>query len=373
MTGPPPITLPPITLSAAPAARATPPARQVSFVAPCHNEEANVVLLIETISALWAEIAARFPGLSGYEIVLVDDGSTDRTWDWIEAAVAARPEVVGLRLSRNYGHQPALLAGLLAARGDAVISLDADLQDDVSVIPDMLAAHLAGDEIVFGVRNDRSSDSAFKRLTATGYYRLLAALGVEVVHNHADFRLMGRRAIEALRAHDERNLYLRGLIRSFGFRSSTVAYARRPRGAGETSYTLRRMLLLALDGVTAFSVKPLRYIFHLGLLISLFAAGYILYAVAGALMGRTVSGWASLVVSIYLIGGLQIMGIGILGEYLGRVYVETKRRPAFLVDETLRHAEAGQARARDEAGGEAEDGVEHGAKAPDTGARRAAG
>lgn len=310
---------------------------RLSFVAPCHNEEANVVALIEALAALWPDLAARFPRLAGYEIVLVDDGSTDRTWAWIEAAAAARPEVVGIRLSRNFGHQPALLAGLLSATGEVVISLDADLQDDISVVPEMVAAHLAGDEIVFGVRGDRSSDGAFKRLTARGYYRLLAALGVEVVHDHADFRLMGRRAIEALRAHDERNLYLRGLIRSFGFRNSTVAYTRRPRAGGETSYTLGRMLLFALDGVTAFSVRPLRYIFFVGLLIALFSLGYILYATAAALLGATVSGWASVVVSIYLIGGLQIMGIGILGEYLGRIYVETKRRPAYLVDAVVRH------------------------------------
>lgn len=331
-------------LSPAPTVAAPPKAHpktlQLSFVAPCHNEEANIAALTDALAALGQDIATRFPGLAGYEIVLVDDGSTDDTWQQIEAASAARPEVVGVKLARNYGHQCALLAGLMAATGDAAISLDADLQDDISVIPDMVAAHLAGDEIVFGVRSDRSSDTAFKRLTAIGYYRLLAALGVDVVHNHADFRLMGRRALEALRAHEERNLYLRGLIRSFGFRSSTVPYVRKPRAAGRTSYTLGRMLLLALNGVTAFSVKPLRWIFYIGLLISLFSAGYILYAVAGALAGRTVSGWASLVVSIYLIGGLQIMGIGILGEYLGRVYIEAKRRPLYLVDQVVRQDDA---------------------------------
>jgi len=309
----------------------------VSFVVPCFNEEANIDPLLDALDRIWVTARSTCPGLLTCEVVLVDDGSVDGTWDLIAKASARRPEVVGIRLSRNFGHQPALLAGLLAATGDAVISLDADLQDDIGVVPKMLEAHLKGDEIVFGVRDDRSSDSAFKRVTAQGYYRLLAALGVDVLHNHADFRLMGRKSIEALRQYGERNLYLRGLIRSFGFRNSVVTYARLPRSRGETGYTLRRMLMLALDGVTSFSVQPLRYIFYLGLVISLLASGYILYAIFKALTGVTVSGWASLVVSIYLIGGIQIMGIGILGEYLGRTYMETKRRPSFLIDEMIRH------------------------------------
>lgn len=313
----------------------------VSFVVPCYNEQENIPALLAALDRIWAAARQACPGLSGCEIVLVDDGSADATWDLIAQATATRTDTVGIRLSRNFGHQPALLAGLMAATGDAVISLDADLQDDIGVIPRMLAAHLAGDEIVFGVREDRSSDTAFKRITAQGYYRVLAAMGVDVLHNHADFRLMGRKSIEALRQHGEHNLYLRGLIRSFGFPSSVVTYARKPRTAGESGYTLRRMLLLALDGITSFSVRPLRWIFYLGLLISILAFGYIVYAVTMAFAGVTVSGWASLVVSIYLIGGIQIMGIGILGEYLGRTYMETKRRPAFLIDEVMRHADAG--------------------------------
>jgi len=310
---------------------------KITFAVPCYNEEDNIAPLLSALDAVWAIVTRRFPCLTAWEIVLVDDGSTDTTWDRISRAAEDRPEVVGLRLSRNFGHQPALLAALLSATGDAVISLDADMQDDPDVIPRMIEAHLKGDEIVFGVRNDRSSDTAFKRITAQGYYRLLAALGVDVLHNHADFRLMGRKSIEALRQYDEKNLYLRGLIRSFGFRNSVVTYARQPRSRGETAYTLRRMLLLALDGITSFSVRPLRYIFYLGLIISVFAAGYIVYAAVKAMTGVAVSGWASVVVSIYLIGGIQIMGIGILGEYLGRTYMETKRRPSFLIDELIKH------------------------------------
>lgn len=330
-------TLGPATAVTAPRPRAARRPETVSFVIPCFNEEANIAPLLAALDRVWSAAQAACPTLTRREIVLIDDGSRDATWDLIAEASAARPEVVGLRLSRNYGHQPALLAGLMQATGDAVISLDADLQDDISIIPRMLDAHLKGDEIVFGVRSDRSSDTAFKRMTAQGYYRLLAALGVDVVHNHADFRLMGRKSIEALRQHGETNLYLRGLIRSFGFRSSTLTYARQPRSRGETGYTLSRMMLLALDGITSFTVKPLRYIFYIGFLISLLAFGYILYAVGQALRGVTVSGWASVVVSIYLLGGIQIMGIGILGEYLGRTYMETKRRPGFLIDEIVRH------------------------------------
>lgn len=309
----------------------------VSFVVPCFNEDANIGPLLAALDQIWATVRVISPGFLTCEVVLVDDGSTDRTWALIAEASARRPEVVGIRLSRNFGHQPALLAGLLAATGDAVISIDADLQDDIGVIPQMLEAHLKGDEIVFGVRDDRSRDTAFKRITAQAYYRLLASLGVDALHNHADFRLMGRKSIEALRQYGERNLYLRGLIRSFGFRNSVVTYARRPRERGETGYTLKRMMLLALDGITSFTVQPLRYIFYLGLLISFAACCYIFYAVFQAVTGVTVSGWASLVVSIYLIGGIQIMGIGILGEYLGRTYMETKRRPSFLIDDMVRH------------------------------------
>jgi glycosyltransferase involved in cell wall biosynthesis len=307
----------------------------ISFVAPCHNEEANVERLVIVLEQVWASLRSRFSSLQSWEIVLVDDGSTDGTWALIQALSASRQHIRGIKLSRNFGHQAALTAGLHAATGDMVVSLDADLQDDVSVIPKMVLKHLEGAEIVFGVRNDRSSDSFFKRTTAVGYYRLLTALGVSVVHNHADYRLMGRKSLEALRRHSERNLYLRGLISSFGFRTAEVPYARQARKYGQTSYSLRRMLLLALDGVTSFSIRPLRYIFYIGFFISLFSACYIIFALFGALLGLTVPGWTSLVVSIYLIGGIQIMGIGILGEYIGRIYLETKQRPAYLVDEMV--------------------------------------
>lgn len=311
----------------------------LSFVVPCYNEQASIGPLLDALSKIWAAAQDAHPQFNACEIILIDDGSTDATWDIIFDATTKHRNLVGIRLSRNFGHQPALLAGLMAAKGDAVISLDADMQDDIGVIPDMLGAFLRGDEIVFGVRKERSTDNAFKRFTAQSYYRLLAGLGVDVVYNHADFRLMGRKAIEALRQYDEHNLYLRGLVRSFGFRSSIVSYARQARRLGESGYTMRRMLLLALDGITSFSIRPLRWVFYLGLLISLLASCYITYALAMALSGATVSGWASIVVSIYMIGGVQIMALGILGEYLGKTYLETKRRPSFLIDEIVQHVE----------------------------------
>jgi len=311
----------------------------VSFVAPCYNEEANVEAFIDAILGLWDRIKTEIPSLGSCEIVLVDDGSSDSTWDLIRSASRRRPEVVGVRLSRNFGHQAALLSGLMTAGGDAVISLDADLQDDIEVIPAMLCAYVSGDEIVFGVRSDRSSDSVFKRISAHVYYRLLGGLGVDSVYNHADFRLMSRKALDALMQYGERNLYLRGLIKSFGFRTSTVEYERKRRERGQSAYTLRKMIVLGLNGITAFSVRPLRLFFYLGMAISTFSLGYIIYSVVMAFMGVTISGWASLVVSIYLIGGIQIIGIGILGEYIGRIYIETKGRPHYLVEEIARNEE----------------------------------
>lgn len=312
---------------------------KVSFVVPCYNEQANIGPLLEAVDKIWASACGAYPQLKSCEIILVDDGSADTTWDLIREASARAPHIVGIKLSRNFGHQPALLAGLLTASGDAIISLDADLQDDIGVVPDMLGAFLRGDEIVFGVREDRSSDSFFKRFTAQGYYRILEKLGVDILFNHADFRLMGRKSIEVLRQHSENNLFLRGLIRSFGFRHSVVTYARQERFHGETGYTLRKMLSLALDGITSFTVRPLRWLFLLGLLISTLACCYIIYALFMAITGTTVSGWASTIVSIYFIGGVQIMAIGILGEYLGKTYIETKRRPSFLIDEIVTHGD----------------------------------
>jgi glycosyltransferase involved in cell wall biosynthesis len=241
-----------------------------------------------------------------------------------------------LLLSRNVGHQHALLAGLTIAPGDVLISLDADLQDDLAVVPQMLDHYQQGHDIVYGVRGQRPSDTRLKRMTAAGFYALLRRLGVDVIDNHADYRLMSRRAIEILRQYGEVNLFLRGIVRLIGLRSAQVIYDRRERSAGSTKYSMSRMLALALDGITSFSAVPLRVISILGLLTSLFALAVSIWVLVVALTKPSaVPGWASTVLPITFIGGVQILSIGVLGEYIGKIYMETKRRPRFIVERAV--------------------------------------
>lgn len=310
------------------------PIPSLSFVVPCYNEEPVLDELLRQLSQLGQRLHDEGRISSRPVITLVDDGSSDSTWAMIRQATERLP-VQGVRLSRNHGHQAALLAGLMTSKADVVISLDADLQDDLAAVPKMLDAYRDGAEIVFGVRDKRDSDSFFKRWSARGYYALLRYLGVEIVPDHADFRLMSRKALETLRGYSEVNLFLRGLIRSIGYPSAIVTYERKPRLAGESKYPLHRMIALALEGVTSFSVMPLRYITLLGFLIALLSFGYIVYAVFGWILGLTVLGWASIVVSIFLLGGVQLVALGIIGEYLGKVYLETKRRPQFIIDTVI--------------------------------------
>jgi len=305
----------------------------LSIVVPCYNEEA---VLPETCRRL-CEVLERLRGAGRIEassrIWFVDDGSSDRTWAVIESFIASGLPVVGIKLSRNCGHQNALMAGLFTADGSAVVSIDADLQDDERAIEQMVNLHAEGNELVFGVRRDRSVDSLFKRGTARLFYRLMNALGAESIPDHADFRLMGRRSIEALKRFDEVNLYLRGVVPLLGFRSAMVHFDRRERFAGETKYPLSRMLSLALKAITSFSVVPLRLISVLGLIVSGISAAFGLWVLWAALYsGQTVAGWASTVLPIYFLGGLQLMSIGVIGEYVGKTYLETKRRPRFIVD-----------------------------------------
>jgi glycosyltransferase involved in cell wall biosynthesis len=309
----------------------------VSFVVPCHNEElvleGTAQALLELIDAQ-REIGRLGPGSL---VLFVDDGSTDRTWTLIEALARANPgRIAGLRLARNVGHQHALLAGLSTAPGDVLISLDADLQDDLAVIPQMLDYYLQGHDIVYGVRGLRPTDTRLKRMTAAGFYGLMRRLGVDVIDNHADFRLMSRRAIEMLRQYGEVNLFLRGIVRLIGLRSAQVFYDRGERAAGSTKYSLSRMSALALDGITSFSAVPLRVISILGLLTSLFALAVSIWVLVVALTKPSaVPGWASTVLPITFIGGVQILSIGVLGEYIGKIYMETKRRPRFIVDRSV--------------------------------------
>jgi glycosyltransferase involved in cell wall biosynthesis len=267
-------------------------------------------------------------------IWFVDDGSRDRTWPLIEeASTAAGSLVCGIKLSRNRGHQAALMAGLMTATGDVLISVDADLQDDLEAIPKMLNEYSAGCDIVYGVRNSRESDTFFKRFTAEGYYTLLKRLDIEIVFNHADYRLMSRRAVEALRAFPETNVFLRGLIPQLGFRSAQVEYARSERFAGESKYPLRKMLALAWQGVTSFSAAPLRAITALGLMVSVGSIGMGFWALWVRLFSDSaLPGWASTVIPLFLLSGVQLLSLGVIGEYLAKIFIETKQRPMYFVE-----------------------------------------
>lgn len=311
--------------------------RRACIVVPCYNEEAVIEDTVRQLLTLLGQQSQEGRCEADSLLLFVDDGSTDLTWSLIEdAARCNRGRVAGLRLSTNVGHQRALLAGLLTAPGDVLISIDADLQDDLTVIPQMLDLYCAGNDLVYGVRNRRDSDTVFKRFTAETFYRVMRWVGVDLVHNHADFRLMSRRAVEALRQFEEVNLFLRGIVRLIGFRSAEVFYERRARHAGVTHYSLPKMLGLATQGITSFSVAPLRIISVVGLLTFLFALAVSVWVVGIALFSRAaVPGWASTVLPVTIIGGVQILSIGVLGEYLGKVYVETKRRPRYIFEQTV--------------------------------------
>jgi glycosyltransferase involved in cell wall biosynthesis len=309
---------------------------QLSLVVPCFNEESVLPETASRLVRLFRRLIATAQISSSSQIYFVDDGSTDRTWELVQSLAAEEPAVKGIKLSRNCGHQFALLAGLLTVPGDAVISIDADLQDDVSAIPEMLEAYNRGSEIVYGVRRKREADTFLKRVTATGYYRILARLGVDVVYNHSDFRLMGRRALTALADYGEVNVFLRGIVPQLGFRSSVVQYDRLERFAGESKYPLTKMLALAWNGVTSFSAVPLRMITAMGFVISLLSIGITIWALCVRLFtDHSVPGWASTVMPTYLMGGLQLFAIGLIGEYLAKTYMETKRRPKFFIEKVI--------------------------------------
>jgi glycosyltransferase involved in cell wall biosynthesis len=306
---------------------------KLQVVVPCYNEEAVLPETIRVLEQLLDRLVARRKIAATSQVTFVDDGSRDSTWALIQAAASMHGWVSGIKLSRNQGHQAALLAGLLTASGDATVSIDADLQDDVDVIEQMVDQHHDGCDIVYGVRNDRKSDSAFKRTTAQAFYRLLALFGAEVVHNHADFRLMSRRAIEALRQYHEVHLFLRGIVPLLGFQTGVVYYARRSRFAGTTKYPLRKMLRLAIDGVTSFSTVPLQLVTLIGLALFVSTMAVSAWAMwVSFFTDRGVPGWASTVLPLYFLGGVQILCLGILGEYLGKVYGETKGRPRYFID-----------------------------------------
>lgn len=311
-------------------------APRLAIVVPCHNEQE---VLHDTCAALLARLdQLRGEGQVADDsyVCLVDDGSTDRTWSLIGELHAANPGVQGLKLTRNFGHQGAVLAGMLECEADAVITIDADLQDDDACIAAMLRDYHAGHQIVLGVRADRSSDTWAKRSFAQAYYRLLRLVGIEVAVNHADCRLMSRRAVQELRQYPESNLFLRGIVPLLGLSTSTVRYARRPRAAGQTKYPARRMLSLGWEGITSFSVAPLRLVAALGFLIALASLVVTAWALTVKLVfDAAVPGWASTVVPLYFLGGVQILCLGVIGEYVGKIYLEAKRRPRYAVETRL--------------------------------------
>jgi glycosyltransferase involved in cell wall biosynthesis len=309
----------------------------LSIVVPCYDEEDVLPETSRRLAGLIDDLIAERLLDAGSAIYFVDDGSRDRTWDLICDLHKARPERFhGIKLSRNRGHQNALLAGLRHAPGDAIISMDADLQDDPMVIPDMIRRFQAGCDIVYGVRRARDSDTRFKRWTARRYYRLLTGLGVDIVPDHADFRLMSRRVITAMAGYGEVNLFVRAIVPLLGFRTDKVFYDRPSRFAGESKYPLVRMVTLALDGITSFSMQPLRLITGIGITVSVIAFLVGFWAIYIAFVSpRAVPGWASVVVPVSFIGGLQLLCLGIVGEYIGKIYLETKRRPIFEIEETI--------------------------------------
>jgi polyisoprenyl-phosphate glycosyltransferase len=306
---------------------------KLAIVIPCYNEQSVLPETNRRMSLLLRRLMDAGKISPDSQVCFVDDGSSDRTWDLIESIVAADIHVVGIKLSRNRGHQNALIAGLFTADGDAIVSVDADLQDDIDAIEEMLDRFRAGDEIVYGVRKRRRTDTFFKRATAQSFYSVLSLLGMESVYDHADYRLMSRRAVECLKTFREVNLYLRGIIPMLGFRSSVVYYDRASRFAGESKYPLRKEVALALDAITSFSLVPLRLVTLAGFLIFLCSLAVTVWALWLRFVTRSaIPGWTSIVLPMYFLGGIQLFCIGMIGEYLGKVYSEVKARPRYCIE-----------------------------------------
>ncbi|HPE16696.1 MAG TPA: glycosyltransferase family 2 protein [Oscillospiraceae bacterium] len=309
--------------------------KTVYLVVPCYNEEEVLPETHRRLSEKLAGLVASGEVSPESRILFVDDGSRDGTWGLISGYAAGDGRVCGVKLAHNRGHQNALLAGLMTAMPhcDCAVSLDADLQDDIDALDEFLTKFRAGNDVVYGVRRRRDTDGAFKRTTAEGFYKVMEKLGVEVVYNHADYRLMSRRALEALSEYGEANLFLRGIVPSIGYRSDRVYYDRHERFAGESKYPLKKMLAFAVDGITSFSVKPLRLISNLGILVSLLSVFGLLYALISFLCGAAVPGWTAIVGSIWLLGGIQLLCLGVVGTYVGKIYSETKGRPRYRIEE----------------------------------------
>ncbi|UZP02459.1 glycosyltransferase family 2 protein [Clostridium botulinum] len=307
------------------------------LVIPCYNEEA---VLLETAKRLLIKMNSMIDKnfiTNDSKILFVNDGSKDKTWTIIEDLHSQNPIFSGVNLSRNKGHQNALLAGLMTAKdyADITISLDADLQDDIEVIDKFVEEYYSGSDVVYGVRSSRKTDTFFKRTTALGFYKFMNALGVDVMYNHADYRLMSKRALEGLSQFKEVNLFLRGIVPLIGYKYSIVEYERHERFAGESKYPLKKMLAFALDGITSFSIKPIRIITGLGFFIFFVSFIALIYSLIVKFLGKTVTGWTSLTLSIWMLGGIQLLSLGVIGEYIGKIYNETKQRPRFIIADKL--------------------------------------
>lgn len=308
------------------------------FVVPCYNEEEVLYETGKRLSRKVTEMIDRNVISCKSRIVFVDDGSQDRTWKIISKMHEENSLFLGIKSSRNRGHQHALLEGLMMVKDmcDMAVSMDADLQDDIGVLEQFVQKYYAGCDIVYGIRSTRETDTVFKRVSAESFYKILGRMGVEVVFNHADYRLMSRRALEELGHFKEVNLFLRGIIPMIGFKTGTVFYERHERFAGTSKYPLKKMLAFAIDGITSLSIKPIRFISVLGIMLFGISIILLIYFIMGYFAGNTVAGWATLIVSIWGIGGLQLLAVGIIGEYIGKIYLETKERPRYIVEEFLK-------------------------------------
>ena len=312
--------------------------KTIYLVLPCYNEEA---VLHETSSRLKVkmnQLISENKISKDSRVTFVDDGSKDNTWSIIEELKESDELFAGVKLSRNRGHQNALLAGLMTVKDycDAAISLDADLQDDINVIDKFIDRFIDGCDVVYGVRSDRKTDTVFKRTTAQGFYKVMKLLGVDIVYNHADYRLMSKRALDALEEFEEVNLFLRGIVPLIGYKSDVVLYERNERFAGESKYPLKKMLSFAFEGITSFSVKPIKLILDIGIIMFTTSLLFLIYFIALWCRGKTVEGWATIVVSIWMLGGIQLLCLGIIGEYIGKIYIETKKRPKFIIDKFIK-------------------------------------
>lgn len=305
------------------------------IVVPCYNEEAVLPITAPLFLQKIKQLAGAGKISEESSVMFVNDGSRDKTWSIIKQLASKDPHYLGITQSRNRGHQNAVLAGLMEAkqRCDITISIDADGQDDINAMDQMVEEYLAGSEVVYGVRSSRETDTAFKRVTAQGFYRFLAVMGAEVVYNHADYRLISSKVLEEFSNFREVNLFLRGLIPLVGFKSSTVEYIRNERLAGESHYPLKKMIALAVDGITSLSVKPLQMIMLFGIVVAFLSFIGCIWALVSQLTGRTVTGWASMTCIICFVSGVQLISLGIIGEYIGKIYMETKQRPRYIISE----------------------------------------